>query len=175
MTWVSREEWKARKVNNDAIDDLVRAAHRGVVVHYTASDADEERDHRNCARRVKAIQVMHMDVKGYSDIAYHRLVCRHGASFQGRASRKRGAAQGCQGPNTVLIPNGNERYHAVCFLGDNTPNVDDFTTLAEVQVAYFVTRTRAEWPGRRVLGHREVCKTACPGTEIQRWINRTYG
>jgi hypothetical protein len=63
---VSRKQWGARPPK--AVTPLRPS--RGVVVHYSASDADEQSNHRNCARRVRSIQRYHMDTKGWNDIAY---------------------------------------------------------------------------------------------------------
>jgi N-acetylmuramoyl-L-alanine amidase len=39
-------------------------------MHYSGMNADEQRDHRNCAARVRAIQRFHMRDRGWLDIAY---------------------------------------------------------------------------------------------------------
>lgn len=93
--WVPRDEWTDRVVDfKSRVELLVPSEHRGVVIHYTASQADEQTDHERCADRVRAIEEMQIR-NGYDAIAYHRLVCRHGYTFQGRPLRYR--SQGCQG------------------------------------------------------------------------------
>jgi hypothetical protein len=41
-----------------------------VAMHYSGMNADEQREHRNCASRVRAIQRFHMDERDWLDIAY---------------------------------------------------------------------------------------------------------
>jgi hypothetical protein len=43
---------------------------RGVAIHYSGMNSDEERRHENCAARVRAIQRYHMEDKSWDDIAY---------------------------------------------------------------------------------------------------------
>ena len=66
MKLVSRKQWGARPPK--AVSPLRPT--RGVVVHYSASDADEQSRHKNCALRVRAIQRYHMETRGWNDIAY---------------------------------------------------------------------------------------------------------
>jgi N-acetylmuramoyl-L-alanine amidase len=63
---VSRKQWGARPPT--AVTPLRPS--RGVVVHYSASDADERSNHNNCAGRVRGIQRYHMDTRGWNDVAY---------------------------------------------------------------------------------------------------------
>jgi hypothetical protein len=41
-----------------------------IVYHYTAANADEQADHKNCAQRVRGVQAFHQNVRGWNDIAY---------------------------------------------------------------------------------------------------------
>jgi hypothetical protein len=138
---------------------------RGVAVHYSGMNADEQRDHRNCAARVRAIQAFHMDGRGWNDLAYNHVFCGHGYVFVGRGFGARSAANG-----TVAA---NDRYFAVCFLGDDSKGRDDVTRDARVMLARLVMEYRRRYPkARQVRPHSAFTATACPGDELRGVIRR---
>ena len=92
MRLVTRAQWGARPPENRTA--LVRHDQLGTAVHYSGSDADEQADHANCARRVRAIQDFHLDGRGWADIAYSYVACKHGYIYEGRGRGIRTAAQG---------------------------------------------------------------------------------
>lgn len=152
---VTRKEWGARRPKETTA--LRPDAVRYLVVHYSASDADERALHKNCAARVRGMQTYHMDVKGWNDIAYNWVVCKHGYIFRGRGWAIRSAATGKANGFTV----------AVCFLGNDTPKRSDpgskgFAAIKEVW--RFVVRNGPKVAGAR--GHRDFMSTACPGDEL---------
>jgi hypothetical protein len=133
-------------------------------VHYSAADADEQADHANCARRVRAIQDFHMDGRGWADIAYSYLACKHGFVYEGRGVGVRTAAQGTDA--------GNDGYHAVCFLGDDTPDRDDVTDAGRVAIRAAVEHCN-RWAGvSAVRPHSWFKPTACPGDDLHGWLGR---
>lgn len=157
MNYVTRAQWGAR--NPRAINGLSRVD--TLVFHYSAADADEQSDHKRCAARVKGIQNYHMDTKGWQDIAYNFLICKHGYVFEGRGWSARSAATG----------NDNNHTLACCFLGDDTKNRDDVTAAgrkAMVELAKVFVRV---FPyGRQFKGHRDFMGTECPGDEIHGFV-----
>ena len=112
MKLVDRSEWGARPPSCTSDLPPIDA----LVVHYTASGADEKADHANCAGRVKGIQSFHMSpspsdpTKPWCDIAYNFLFCKHGFVFEGRGWKNKSGATGADNSHTI----------AVCFLGDDT-------------------------------------------------------
>jgi len=160
MRLVSRAQWGARPAKQRQA--LARNEQRGTAVHYSAADADEQTDHANCARRVRAIQDFHMDGRGWSDIAYSFLTCKHGYVYEGRGRGIRTAAQGTN--------SGNNAYHAVCFLGDDTAGRDDVTSIGRNAIAEAVAFCNA-WAGvRDVKPHSWFHSTGCPGDDLRGWI-----
>lgn len=160
MQLVSRADWGARAPRNR--QPLDRNAQRGSAVHYTAADADEQADHANCAGRVRGIQSFHMDGNGWADIAYSFLACKHGTVFEGRGRGVRTAAQGTDA--------GNDAYHAVCFLGDDTSGRDDVTGAGREAIAAAVAHCNA-WAGvDGVRPHSSFKATACPGDQLRAFI-----
>jgi N-acetylmuramoyl-L-alanine amidase len=164
---VVRSRWRARRAKEITL--IEARAVRFLVVHYTGMDADEQRDHRNCAGRVRGIQRYHMESDqlakgGASDLAYNWLVCRHGYAFQGRGWKRRPAATGQANDFTL----------AACFLGDDTRNRADVTPEARRafrSILEFLLPPRC--PNLAgVRGHRDFMATTCPGDELAAFVRR---
>lgn len=159
MKVIYRSRWGARPPR--ARTPLPASAVDALVIHYSASGADEQADHRNCAARVRGIQRYHMDTQGWADIAYNWLVCRHGHIFQGRGWGVRSAATGEANSHTV----------AVCFLGNDTPGRADVTPEAKAAIREVYEFVKRRTPRRIVArGHRDYMATSCPGDELYRFL-----
>jgi hypothetical protein len=123
-------------------------------------DADEQASHGNCARRVRGIQDFHMDSRGWNDIAYNFVVCKHGIIFEGRGWGVRSAAQGTNP--------GNDGYHAVCFLGDDTAGRDDVTNDGRNGLSATIRKSQQLYPrGDAVHPHGWFHATECPGGDLR--------
>lgn len=154
---VTRKAWGARPPRGTTL--LRPEAIRFLVVHYSASNADEQADHRNCAGRVRGIQRFHMDDPDrlWNDVAYNWLVCKHGFVYRGRGLRARSAATGDANDFTV----------AVCFLGDDTAGRADVTPEAQQAIRSVLGFVKANAPNLEgVRGHRDFMQTSCPGDEL---------
>ena len=161
MNIVSRRQWGARAPLGRP--PMRGSAIRGVAVHYTGMNADEQSSHSNCAGRVRAIQRFHMDSNGWFDIAYNHVFCKHGVVFEGRGFGVRSAANG--------TAEGNDHYPAVCFLGDDTRTRDDLTPSGRRALVELIRLYRRKYPGaRQVRPHSAFSQTACPGDELRRFI-----
>jgi hypothetical protein len=159
MRLVTRAGWRARPPKGV---NRLRPT-KGVAIHYSATNADEQENHRNCAARVRAIQNHHMDTNGWLDIAYSFLVCKHGSVFEGRGAHARTAANGTNA--------GNSGYLAVCFLGDDTKGRDDVTDPgreALVSARRHLLEIHAH--ARETVGHRDLTATECPGDQLYAYI-----
>ena len=161
MNLITRAEWKARPPVNRT--SLVRTVQRGTAVHYSGANADEQASHANCASRVRAIQNYHMDVRKWADIAYSYLICKHGYVFAGRGIGVRTAAQGTN--------SGNDAFHAVCFLGDDTAARDDVTDAGRRALKDAVNTCNGWSRGREVRPHSYFHSTGCPGDQLRSWID----
>jgi hypothetical protein len=138
---------------------------RGVVVHYSGMNADEQRLHRNCAARVKAMQRYHMDVKGWLDAAYNHALCGHGFVFAVRGFGVRSAANGTK--------KANDCYFAVCFLGDDSAGRADVTPEARRALEQLIAEYRRRYPKAiEVRPHSDFVATECPGDELRALISR---
>ncbi len=157
---VTRGAWGARPPTR--VDPLNHAQVTHLVVHYSASDADEQSDHAKCAGRVRGIQNYHMDTHGWNDIAYNWLVCKHGYIFRGRGFGVRSAATGPANGFT----------YACCFLGDDTKGRADATPAARAaitEVRDFVKRNCENYENAK--GHRDYMSTSCPGDELYAFVH----
>ncbi len=155
MKYIPRRDWGARLARGSAL--LPSSTVDTLVFHYTAADSDEEKDHKNCARRVRSIQNFHIDSRGWDDIAYNELVCRHGYVFEGRGFGVRSAATGVDNSHT----------YAICFLGDDKKNRKDITAKA-LQALIDITRSYGRGAGKKFKyrGHKDFMQTSCPGAEL---------
>jgi hypothetical protein len=108
-----------------------------------------------------------MDSRGYSDIAYNALVGPSGRIYEGRSldimgAHSDGEWHGADANRTLL---------GICFLG----NFEVSTLTVEAREAALLLEYL--W-GLKVghalqfCTHRETKSTACPGGDVQRWVDR---
>lgn len=106
-----------------------------------------------------------MDDRRWNDIAYNHVFCRHGYVFVGRGFGARSAANGTAPAN--------DRYFAVCFLGNDSKGRDDVPREARVMLARLVLEYRRRYPkARQVRPHSSFTATQCPGDELRGVIRR---
>jgi hypothetical protein len=113
--------------------------------------------HESCPAKVRAWQNYHMDVHGWSDIAYNAVGCPHGYVFEGRGRGRRSAANGTTA--------GNSGSDATCYLGGEG---DEFTEAGKRAM-----KASSNWltsPGSVRHGHRDWKPTTCPGDTIYGWV-----
>jgi len=156
MTFITRAQWGARapKFTGNAI-----GAHPlGVAVHYSAANLGSSPD-ALCDDKVRGIQNYHMDHNGWADIAYNFLACPHGNIFEGRGTGKGSAANGTTQANLD--------YYAVCALGGpaDTPSVLMLASIGDA-----IGLCRKAGAGAKVIGHRDLFPTACPGNALYAYV-----
>jgi hypothetical protein len=127
-------------------------------------DADEQADHRNCAGRVQAMQRYHMVEKGWLDVAYSHVLCRHAYVFVGRGYGIRTAANGTRPAN--------DHYFAICFLGDDSVGRADVPRAARRALGELIRDYQRRYPrALRVRPHSAFVATDCPGRELSAYID----
>jgi hypothetical protein len=138
---------------------------RGVAVHYSGMNTDEQRLHENCAGRVRAMQRYHVEERGWLDVAYSHVFCGHGFVFVGRGFGVRSAANG--------TADANDRYFAVCFLGDDSAGRADVTPEARLALRQLIGEYRRRYPrATEIRPHSDFFATECPGNELRALISR---
>jgi hypothetical protein len=161
VNYVSRSGWGAKApLNRPTV--LLASRVDTIVYHYTAANADEQAEHRNCAQRVRGVQAFHQNTRGWNDIAYNYLVCKHGYIYEGRGIENKSAATGVHNGHTL----------AVCFLGDDTVGRDDVTIAgrqALVEISRWIRQRRPAIS--KYAGHRDFMSTSCPGNELYSYIH----
>jgi hypothetical protein len=157
MAVVKRAAWHARPASG--VGNQISAHPLGVAVHYSEGNVGAQA-HGLCAPRVLAIQRFHMTARGYADIAYSLLVCQHGQVYEGRGTGKGSAANGTTKANLD--------YYAVCAL---IGSADKPTPQLLNGIGEAIAICRKAGAGQRVIGHRDLFATACPGDALYVLVN----
>ena len=155
----SRAEWGARSAA--AADPLDPAEVVGIAIHWPAMREPLE-TFESVAAALRSWQRMHMDDRGYRDIAYQVAVDQQGNRYELRG------LHGVSAANGDTIPN--RRYGAVlAVLAPGERPSEAMVEALRVVVAYH----RAIFPGsRQVVGHQDVRPepTACPGPILEAMV-----
>lgn len=172
----SRAEWGADETwarDCDTTDQL-----RSVIVHHTAGSTTYSRS--ESAQQVRGIYAYHTRTLGWSDIGYNVLVDKYGQIFEGRRGGLEKHVDGAHayGYNygsfgiSVLGTYQTERVpttalHSVARLAAWKLN-GGFVEGVHETATYRVTASNVRYSGQtvdlpRVIGHRDVNYTDCPG------------
>lgn len=111
-----------------------------IVLHHRAGNGD-----------VLSIHDQHLK-QGWSGIGYHYYIRKNGAIYGGRPESTKGAH--CINYNSNSI--------GVCFEG----NYETETTMPPAQIRAgqeLISYLRGKYPSAKVVGHRDLYATACPG------------
>lgn len=144
---IARSEWGARSPRRRSTIPLPT---QQLWLHHSAGS---ERG----AAGVRAIQNFHMDIRGWSDIAYSYLVDRESLQvFEGRGA-------GVLGGHTF---GRNAVSHGICVMGNF--DVADVSDGLLGTVADLVRHGHQQqwWPSMLSGGHRDVRATSCPGNNL---------
>lgn len=125
-----------------------------IVLHHSASPRD--------STTLEKITEWHMDPNrpggAFRTVGYHYVIESNGALRYGRSLDEIPAAQA--GANTGTI--------AVCIVGDNTKQGEEWTTAQLLSARSVVTMLRSLIrPRLRLCGHRDLTQTACPGVDVK--------
>jgi hypothetical protein len=160
-TIISRTEWNARFLDLNASEEFglfdaeanqegvlyypgdLSAVLNTIVVHHTAiPDASPAE-----------IQELHIDRRGFADVAYHFLIDANGAIYEGREINIRGAH--VQGFNTGSV--------GIVLLGNFNDEQPSETQLASLRA--FVDYLRYAYEIRYMAGHKDYPNQSPDGTE----------
>lgn len=162
MEYVTRAEWGAREAEPD-MSAMPKATVRKIVAHHTAEPPPtdpagaHDEAHDAAAGQVRAIQAVHMDTRGFSDIAYHWLIAPDGALYEGRAMVWVGAHAG---------PECNPGSIGVATLSTDT--LTDHAKSAFLELRAWLTQQG--YDVAEVEPHSSCNATSCPGDEWRAWI-----
>jgi hypothetical protein len=160
MRLVTRAQWGARPRGTGSTTPFDP---RGVCLHWEGAGWAWPWAHSTCDDKVRAIQAYHMDVRGWSDIAYNYLSCAHGYVFEGRGLNRRSAANGGTDQNTYW-------YAVQCLWGSRSGTATpELLTAARDAIDYCRNSGGA---GDGLRGHRDLQQTDCPGDQLYGWVRR---
>lgn len=159
MAYFTRAAWGARNASSPGGTTVALERRDEFMAHYSTG---EELGREDCAQWVREIQAFHMGPqRGWADIGYNFLVCKHGDVFEGRGWHKAGAH----------CPDHNTRAIGVCYLGNDDPASVDLTDAAKAAYVWLHKEGEGKCGPLKKLGHRDGKATTCPGDEIYRWIH----
>lgn len=157
MRFVTRAEWGGRKPRSVM---RIPGPVTSTTFHWEGPGMGAY-GHESCASKIRGIQNFHMDSRGWSDIAYNAIVCRHGYVYEGRWIGVRSAAQGTE--------KGNDTSYAICGLFGEGDALTDLMKDAYLDCrAYFIAAAKA---GTTINPHSFWHSTACPGPSVRSWIS----
>ena len=133
-----------------------------ITVHHDAIVSTDLRSTSDVTRRIESIRRSHVQ-RGWADIGYHYVIDPSGRVWEARSTAYQGAH----------VEDNNEHNLGVVVLGNF--DVHAPTLAATVAVERFVASQmhRYRVPMDRVYTHRELRRTACPGSRLQRFMIAT--
>lgn len=160
MPLVPRAQWGARPPRSGR--DTSITAHPSITVHWEGAGWKWPWDHSTCDNKIRNIQDFHMDVRGWSDIAYNYVNCPHGYTYEGRGYDERSSANGNNSSNFAsFATQGMWGSNA----GVKVPNALKDALLLSMDIL----RTKGHATAV-VKGHRDWHSTDCPGDELYAWV-----
>ncbi|KAL0867747.1 hypothetical protein ABMA27_008468 [Loxostege sticticalis] len=158
--FVTRSEWQARKPR---LTLPLATPVPYVVIHHSYTPP-ACKNGEQCKKAMRIMQDMHMDDRGWWDIGYNFAVGSDGSAYEGRGWNILGAH--ALHFNSVSI--------GICLIGDwrtELPPADQLKT-AKALIAAGVDLGFVS-PTYKLVGHRQVRDTECPGdalyNDIQKW------
>jgi hypothetical protein len=158
MKIYSRSRWGARRPRERTPQTL--GPDSILFFHYSEGQGRGIENLKEQAAALRGIQNFHMDTRGWSDIAYSRLICqpygklRRARCFEGRGLNTVPASQ-------INHNTGNVSY---CILAKPGEPLKAATKRLMIQAA-------KEHKGRYIAGHRDGGDTDCPGDLIYRELD----
>lgn len=151
------------------------------VIHHTAATSDyATTGEADTKPKIRGIQNYHMDNNGWCDIGYHFLVNKQGNIFSGRqdsgtiSMNVRGAHDSCNEGSFGFTLLGNYDVNAVTAVSKDK--------LAEIIAkrmpsGWDPTGTGTAYCGTtdKLIGHRQVYATACPGANVWAFVQEGAG
>lgn len=134
-----------------------------ITVHHDGMSPEIIRSQAEAAARLELIRSSHVDSRGWADIGYHLIVDPQGRIWQGRPMNLQGAHVKDHNPHNlgVLVMGNFEEQH---------PTREALATLDQL-LAQQATTHRVSLSAIRT--HQEWASTACPGRNLQGYMNAT--
>jgi len=123
-----------------------------IVVHHSASKPETT---------IEEITSWHIQ-RGFSSCGYHKVITDDGLFHVGRQENVVPAS--VQGHNKGTL--------AVCLTGNF--ETDKLTLMQEISLQLLVEEWKVKHPDAKVVGHRDLGATLCPGKNLYAFIKKTW-
>lgn len=130
----------------DSIQPITR-----LIVHHSASARTTS---------ITDLRRWHIEENGWDDIGYHYFVPASGDLTLCRSLAYSGAH--AKGSNYDSV--------GICLAGDNTDNKDGWIPGQVRTLHLFIQALTVLYPDLKVLGHRDVADTECPGLDVNKLL-----
>jgi len=137
-----------------------------IIVHATATRPNWWVG-KSTTQKVQEVRRWHVDDNGWSDIGYHILIDRDGTVVKGRPIERAGAH--ARGHNATSI--------GIALFGGhgstrNDDFFDNFTAEQDAALRSQIDLLQRDYPSiNKIIGHNEVSAKACPGFQVDKWLN----
>lgn len=157
---IGRSAWTRAQLNPAKADRMGMISR--ITVHHDAIPSTGIRSQSDAARRMESVRMSHLR-NGWADIGYHYVIDPQGRVWEGRPLAWQGAHVQDNNPgNLGVMVMGNFDQHRP------TPEA-----LATIDGFVASQARRYGLPASRVFTHQEIKPTACPGRNLQRYMQET--
>ncbi len=147
---ISKQAWGAAPVVGTFVEHEIQQ----VTIHHTGSLLSDNAD---APGRLREHQAYHQVDQGWPDLAYHFVVDRNGHIYEGRPTWAAGDTGTDYDPTGHLL---------ICCEGEFNSQSPTDTQLGSVAALMAWASTRYGVGLEKVLGHRDVASTSCPGDMV---------
>lgn len=123
-----------------------------IVVHHSASHP---------STTLEEITKWHKE-RGFNEVGYHKVITDDGVIHNGRPQTKVPAS----------VKDHNKGTLAVCVTGSF--NRDTPTSFQLISLELMIAEWKLKYPAAKIVGHRELAPTICPGDNLFSWLKSKY-
>lgn len=123
-----------------------------IVIHHSASKP---------STTIEEITAWHK-ARGFNTVGYTKVIYDDGTIINGR-------------PENVVpasVKGNNKATLAVCVTGNF--EVDHPTTFQLISLELVIKEWQTKWPGVKIVCHRDLAATLCPGKNLYSWVKSKY-
>jgi hypothetical protein len=132
--------------------DMRQSTIKHIVIHHSASKP---------STTLEEITAWHK-ARGFNQVGYHKVIYDDGTIMNGRPESTVPAS----------VKDHNKATLAVCVTGNF--EVDQPTTFQLISLELVIKEWQTKWPGAKVICHRELAPTLCPGKNLYAWLKSKY-
>ncbi|QOJ00492.1 MAG: N-acetylmuramoyl-L-alanine amidase [Phycisphaeraceae bacterium] len=157
---IPRSAWTAARPIDSRAEPMKPISR--ITVHHSAIDSTSLRTSDDVARQLEGIRREHVNRKGkpFADIGYHYIIDPSGRVWEGRPLRLQGAH----------VENQNEGNLGIMVMGNFERQSPTPQTTAAIERFVALQMRRHSVRSSRVFTHREIGKSTCPGSSLQRFM-----